>query len=109
MPNRCAQRARRRGRRARPAALAQRKAARPKRQRCARQPAEETRMNAKQALAVAISLMAACAGTARADATADLQKQMEFLQHELDAVKTQLYNMQQEKAKEAAAAPKGNV
>jgi predicted porin len=62
---------------------------------------------AKKPLLAAISLMMACAGTARADPTADLQKQMEFLQQELDAVKTQLYNMQQEKAKEATAAPKG--
>jgi predicted porin len=48
------------------------------------------------------------AGTARADAVSDLQAQMEVLQKQLDQVKTQLYNMQQEKKQEAAKpAPSG--
>jgi predicted porin len=59
---------------------------------------------AKTALVAAISLMVACAGSARADVTTELQQKMEFLQKELDAVKTQLYDMQQQRQKEEAKA-----
>ena len=59
---------------------------------------------AKTALVAAISLMVACAGPARADVTTELQQKMEFLQKELDAVKTQLYDMQQQRQKEEAKA-----
>ena len=42
----------------------------------------------------------AIAGSARADVTSDLKAQMDLLQKQLDQVKTQLYNLQQEKKKE---------
>ncbi len=45
----------------------------------------------------------AMSGGARADVVSDLQAQMQLLQKQLDQVKTQLYEMQQEKKKEAAA------
>jgi len=44
----------------------------------------------------------AIAGSARADVTSDLKAQMDLLQKQLDQVKTQLYNLQQEKKKEEA-------
>jgi predicted porin len=47
------------------------------------------------------------AGSARADAVSDLKAQMDVLQKQLDQVKTQLYNMQEEKKKEAKEAPAG--
>jgi predicted porin len=52
----------------------------------------------------AISCIAglAISGAARADVVSDLQAQMEILQKQLDQVKTQLYEMQQEKKKEGA-------
>ena len=52
----------------------------------------------------AISCIAGLAfsGAARADVVSDLQAQMEILQKQLDQVKTQLYEMQQEKKKEGA-------
>ncbi len=46
--------------------------------------------------------MLACSGPALADATTDLQQKMEFLQKQLDAVKTQLYDMQQKQNSEQA-------
>lgn len=67
-------------------------------------------MNLKKTALVACSLALALAGAgvARADAVSDLQAQMEVLQKQLDQVKTQLYNMQQEKKQEAAKpAPSG--
>jgi predicted porin len=60
-------------------------------------------VNGKKILVVACSLSLFGAGTARADVASDLQAQMEALQKQLDQVKTQLYEMQQEKKKEAAA------
>ena len=50
-------------------------------------------MNLKRTFLIACSLAIACAGPARADDASKLQEQMEFLQKELDLVKTQLYNM----------------
>ena len=51
-------------------------------------------------------LAAFCASSvAHADDVSDLKSQMELLQKQLDAVKTQLYNMQQEKAHEVSAPP----
>ncbi|MEO8565261.1 MAG: porin, partial [Betaproteobacteria bacterium] len=61
----------------------------------------------KKTLAVACLLALAGAGTARADAISDLKAQMEVLQKQLDQVKTQLYNMQEEKKREAKEAPVG--
>ncbi|MEO8848307.1 MAG: porin [Casimicrobiaceae bacterium] len=61
-------------------------------------------MNSKKALVIACSLAVAGMGAARADVTTDLQAQMELLQKQLDAVKTQLYDMQQ-KQKNAQAQP----
>src|SRR5689334_18219964 len=53
-------------------------------------------------------LALAGAGSARADAVSDLKAQMDVLQKQLDQVKTQLYNMQEEKKKEAAAPAGGS-
>ena len=63
----------------------------------------------KKMLAVSCLLALGGAGTARADVVSDLQAQMEVLQRQLDQVKTQLYNMQEERKKEQkeAAAPAG--
>ena len=63
-------------------------------------------MNSTKTLAIACSLALAGAGPANADVVSDLQAQMEVLQKQLDQVKTQLYNMQEEQKKEKAAAPK---
>jgi predicted porin len=60
-------------------------------------------VNDKKILVIACSLALFGAGTARADVIGDLQSQMEVLQKQLDQVKTQLYEMQQEKKKEVAA------
>ena len=57
-------------------------------------------MSLKRILLIAVSLAFVCAGTVRADTVDDLKAQMEILQKQLDQVKTQLYNMQQEKKKE---------
>ena len=57
-------------------------------------------MNRKKILVIACSLSLFGAGAARADVVSDLQAQMETLQKQLDQVKTQLYNMQEEKRKE---------
>jgi hypothetical protein len=68
-------------------------------------------VNGKKFLVVACSLSLSGTGTARADVVSDLQAQMEALQKQLDQVKTQLYEMQQEKKKEAAEtkeAPSGS-
>ena len=63
-------------------------------------------MNFKRIVLAASSLAIAFAGPAHADATSDLQAQMEVLQKQLDAVKTQLYDMQQkQKSAEAKPAP----
>jgi predicted porin len=59
-------------------------------------------VNRKKILVVACSLTLFGARTAQADVVSDLQSQMEALQKQLDQVKTQLYEMQQEKKKEAA-------
>ena len=68
-------------------------------------------MNSQRALIAAVAFACgASSGIARADAVSDLQKQMEVLQQQLDAVKTQLSNMQQERKEEQAkgsAAPAG--
>jgi len=60
---------------------------------------------------VAVSCVAGLAlagvGTAHADVVSDLQAQMEVLQKQLDQVKTQLYNMQEEKKKETKEATGG--
>ncbi len=65
-------------------------------------------MNSKKAMVVACSLAVAGIGTARADATTDLQAQMELLQKQLDTVKTQLYDMQQkQKSEQAHPVPSG--
>ena len=63
-------------------------------------------MNGKKILVVACSLSLFGAGTAQADVVSDLQAQMEALQKQLDQVKTQLYNMQQEQKKEKEEALK---
>ena len=60
----------------------------------------------KKSVAVACLLALAGTGTARADVVSDLQAQMEVLQKQLDQVKTQLYNMQQEQKKEKEEALK---
>jgi len=68
-------------------------------------------VNRKKILVIACSLSLFGAGAARADVVSDLQAQMEALQKQLDQVKTQLYNMQEEKKreqKEPAAAPGGS-
>jgi predicted porin len=66
-------------------------------------------VNGKKILVVACSLSLFGARTAQADVVSDLQAQMEVLQKQLDQVKTQLYNMQQEqkKDKEEALKPGG--
>ncbi len=61
----------------------------------------------KKTLAVACLLALAGVGTAHADVISDLQAQMQVLQKQLDQVKTQLYNMQEEKKKEAKEATGG--
>ena len=60
------------------------------------------------AVSCVAGLALAGAGIARADVISDLQSQMEVLQKQLDQVKTQLYNMQEEKKKEAKEAPGGS-
>jgi len=67
-------------------------------------------VNRKKILVIACSLSIFGAGTARADVVSDLQAQMEVLQKQLDQVKTQLYNMQEEKKREQKepAAASGN-
>jgi predicted porin len=57
-------------------------------------------VNLKRTFLITCSLAIACAGPARADDAGKLQAQMEFLQKELDSVKTQLYNMQQAQKKD---------
>jgi predicted porin len=57
-------------------------------------------VNRKKILVIACSLSLFGTGAARADVVSDLQAQMETLQKQLDQVKTQLYNMQEEKRKE---------
>jgi predicted porin len=59
-------------------------------------------VNRKKILVLACSLALFGARTAQADVVGDLQAQMEALQKQLDQVKTQLYEMQKEKKKEAA-------
>ncbi len=61
----------------------------------------------KKTLTVACLLALAGAGSARADVISDLKAQMDVLQKQLDQVKTQLYNMQEEKKREAKEAPAG--
>lgn len=60
---------------------------------------------------VALSCVAglAISGAARADVVSDLQAHMEVLQKQLDQVKTQLYNMQEEKKKESKEATGGSL
>ncbi len=58
-------------------------------------------MNRKKILVIACSLALVGASQARADDIGDLKQEMDLLQRKLDAVKTQLYNMQ-EKEKEQA-------
>ena len=64
-------------------------------------------MNTIKRLAIACALMLAGTGLARADVTSDLQGQIEILQKQLDQVKTQLYNVQQEMKKEKEQEAKG--
>jgi len=67
-------------------------------------------VNRKKILVIACSLSFFGVGAARADVVSDLQAQMEVLQKQLDQVKTQLYNMQEEKKREQKepAAASGN-
>ncbi len=60
------------------------------------------------AVSCVAGLALAGVGTARADVVSDLQAQMQLLQKQLDQVKTQLYNLQEEKKKEAKEAPGGS-
>ena len=68
-------------------------------------------MNARHALLVGCSIAVAATGHARADATGDLQAQMNALQQQLDAVKSQLEALQkqqkQQKQQPAAAPAQG--
>jgi predicted porin len=64
-------------------------------------------MNARQLAAIAAMPLLAVAATARADITSDLKAQMDLLQKQLDEVRTQLYNMQEEKKKEGKEATGG--
>ena len=67
-------------------------------------------MNMKRPLIAAVALACGTYGVAHADDVGDLKAQMELLQKQLDAVKTQLYNMQEQKKVEEAkekAAPRG--
>ncbi len=57
-------------------------------------------MNYKKTLAIACSLAFAGVGSARADTVSDLKAQMDLLQRQMDAVKTQLYNMQEKEKQE---------
>src|SRR6185312_7770979 len=68
-------------------------------------------VNARHALLVGCSIAVAATGHARADATGDLQAQMNALQQQLDAVKSQLEALQkqqkQQKQQPAAAPAQG--
>lgn len=67
-------------------------------------------MNMKRPLIAAVALACGTSGVAYADDVGDLKAQMEQLQKQLDTVKTQLYNMQEQKKQEDAkekAAPRG--
>lgn len=59
-------------------------------------------MNCKRTLALACSLALAGLGQARADTVSDLKAQLDQLQRQMDAVKTQLSNMQEREKQEQA-------
>ena len=69
-------------------------------------------MNVKLPLMAAVAVACGTCGIANADEMSDLKSQMELLQKQLDTVKTQLYNMQEQKKQEEAKAkeqPKGSL
>jgi predicted porin len=58
-------------------------------------------VNPKKTLVIACSMAFVGVGSARADAVNDLKTQMDQLQRQLDAVKTQLHEMQEKEKKES--------